>query len=57
MGYPYDPSWGYQLVGYFAPTSRFGNPQELVLVDRLHQAGMGLFWTGFLLTFQMTHMD
>jgi 1,4-alpha-glucan branching enzyme len=51
MGYPYDPSWGYQLVGYFAPTSRFGNPL-LVLVDRLHQAGMGLFWTGFLLTFR-----
>jgi 1,4-alpha-glucan branching enzyme len=34
---------GYQLVGYFAPTSRFGNPQEfMVLVDRLHQAGIGV---------------
>ncbi|WGK64566.1 1,4-alpha-glucan branching protein GlgB [Croceiramulus getboli] len=43
MEYPYDPSWGYQLTGYFAPTARFGYPDEFkFLVDKLHQAGIGV---------------
>ncbi|MDZ7577517.1 MAG: 1,4-alpha-glucan branching protein GlgB [Candidatus Nanopelagicales bacterium] len=41
--YPYEPSWGYQVTSYFAPSSRFGNPDEFrYLVDRLHQAGIGV---------------
>ncbi|AXG72044.1 1,4-alpha-glucan branching enzyme GlgB [Kordia sp. SMS9] len=43
MEYPYDPSWGYQLTGYFAPTSRFGVPEEFkLLVDKLHQNDIGI---------------
>jgi 1,4-alpha-glucan branching enzyme len=41
--HPYGPSWGYQVTGYYAPTSRFGHPDDLrYLVDRLHQAGIGV---------------
>ena len=41
--YPYDPSWGYQVTNYYAPTARYGSPDELkVLVDTLHQAGIGV---------------
>ena len=43
MEHPYDPSWGYQITGYYAPSSRFGNPQEFMyFVDRCHQAGIGI---------------
>ena len=43
MEYPYTPSWGYQLIGYFAPSCRFGTPEEfMLLVDALHQAGIGV---------------
>ena len=43
MEYPYDPSWGYQLTGFFAPTSRFGFPDEFkLLVDKFHKKGIGI---------------
>lgn len=41
--YPYDGSWGYQAVGYFSATARFGEPQDLMyLIDALHQKGIGV---------------
>ncbi len=43
MEHPYGPSWGYQVTGYYAPTARFGTPDDFkFLVDALHRAGVGV---------------
>ena len=51
--YPYGASWGYQVTGFYAPTHRYGSPEDFkVLVDACKDSGIGVLWIGCRLIFR-----